>query len=108
VVVAVRKWAERTGNAHGAVLPVLRPHVDTSTTKKVKKKKETILQSITNFTVSYVAASDAVEITFGANETFPSSGQITVLGGLTTAAGGTLSGPAVFTIAKGGKSVGPS
>ena len=58
--------------------------------------------------VSYVAASDAVEITLGAKETFPTGGQLTVLGGLTTASGGTLSGNAVFTISKGGKSIGPS
>ena len=37
--------------------------LDTVTTKKVKKKKETILHPIANFTVSYLAASDAVEIT---------------------------------------------
>jgi hypothetical protein len=65
------------------------------------KKKETIPHSITNFTATYLAASDAVEITLGANETFPTGGQITVLGGLTTASGSTLSGPAVFTISKG-------
>ena len=79
--------------------------VDTITTKKVKKKTVQILHPITKFTVSYVAASDAVEITFGANETFPTGGQLTVLSGLTTASGGTLSGNAVFTISKGGKSV---
>ena len=82
--------------------------IDTVTTKKVKKKKETIPHSITNFTVTYLAASDAVEITLGAKETFPTGGQIMVLGGLSTAAGGTLSGTAVFTISKGGKSVGPA
>jgi hypothetical protein len=82
--------------------------VDTITTKKVKKKKETILHPIAKFTVSYLASSDAVEITLGANETFPTGGQITVLGGLTTSAGGTLNGTAVFTIAKGGRSVGPT
>ena len=82
--------------------------VDTVTTKRAKKKKETIPQPITNFTVSYLAASDAVEITLGTNETFPTGGQITVLGGLTTASGGTLSGPAVFNISKGGKRIGPS
>ena len=82
--------------------------LDTITTKKVKKQKQTILQPITNFTVSYLAASDAVEITLGANETFPTGGQLTVLGGVTTAAGGTLTGNAVFTISKGGKSIEPS
>ena len=82
--------------------------IDTITTKKVKRKKETVLQPITTSTVAYLAASDAVEITFGANETFSTGGQITVLGGLTTAAGGTLTGSAVFTIAKGGQRVRPS
>ena len=82
--------------------------LDTVTTKKVKKKTETILHPITKFTVSYLAASDAVEIKLGATETFPTGGQLTVLGGETTAAGGTLSGPAVFTISKGGKSIEPS
>ena len=77
--------------------------VDTVTTKRVKKKIETILHPIKKFTVSYVAASDAIEIKLGAKETFPTGGQITVLGGLTTASGGTLTGPAVFTISKGGK-----
>ncbi len=79
--------------------------VDTVTTKKIKGKKETILHPITNFAVSYLAASDAVQLTLGSKQTFPTGGQITVLGGLTTASGGALTGPAVFTIAKGGKSV---
>ena len=82
--------------------------MDTTTTKKVKKKTETILHAITKFTVSYIPAIDAVEIKLGATETFPTGGQITVLGGLTTAVGGTLTGPAVFTISKGGKSIEPS
>ena len=82
--------------------------VDTITTKKVKKKTVHILRPITKFTVSYGAASDSVQIAFGASETFPTGGQLTVLSGLTTASGGTLSGNAVFTIAKGGKSIVPS
>jgi hypothetical protein len=43
-----------------------------------------------------------------AMQTFPTGGQITVLGGLLTESGGTLSVPAVFTISKGGKSIKPS
>jgi large repetitive protein len=82
--------------------------IDAVTIKKVKKKKETVLQPIANFAVSYIAASDAVQITLGSNQTFPTGGQITILGGLTTASGATLTGPAVFTIAKGGRSVVPS
>jgi hypothetical protein len=81
--------------------------LDIVTAKKVEKKKETVLHPIMNFTATYLAASDAVEITIGNNDTLPTGGQITVLGGLTTAPGGTLSGPAVFAVSKGGKSVGP-
>ena len=82
--------------------------VVTVTTKKVKKKNKTILHPLTNFTVSYLAASDVVQIRLLANETFPTGGEITVLGGLTTASGGTLTGNATFTISKRGKSVEPS
>ena len=77
--------------------------VDTVTTKKVKGKKVTVLHPIENFAVSYLPASDAVQITLESKQTFPTGGQITILGGLTTASGGELTGPAVFTIAKGGK-----
>ena len=82
--------------------------VDTITFMRVKKQTQRILHPITNSTVSYVAASDAVEITLGAAETFPRGGQITILGGLTSASGGTLTGNAVFTISKGGTRIGPS
>ena len=77
-------------------------------TKKVKKKVEHILHPVTNFTVTYPAASDAVMIAFTGKETFPTGGQLTVLGGLTTASGSTLTGPAVYTISKGAESIGPS
>ena len=83
--------------------------LDTVTTKKVRKKPPLrILHPITNFTAKYVAASSSVQITFGAKETFPTGGQLTVLGGMTTAAGGTLTGNAVYTISKGGKNISPS
>ena len=80
---------------------------DTITTKAVQKKKVTILHPITKFALSDLAPSDAIEITLGAKETFPTGGQITVFGGLANASGGVLSGPAVFTIHEGGKSIGP-
>ncbi len=82
--------------------------LDTITTKKVKKKTTTTQQPITNFKVMYVPASDSVDISFGSNETFPTGGQITVLSGVTTASGGTLTGNAVYTISKGGKIISPS
>ncbi len=82
--------------------------LDAVSIKKVKKNKKTILQPITNFRVSYLVTSDAVEITLGANEKFPTGGQLTVLGGETTATGGTLTGNAVFSISKGGKSIRPA
>ena len=81
--------------------------LDTVTTKKVKKKIETTLHPVANFAVSYIAASDAVQLTFGSKHAFPMGGRITVLPGLTTALGARLAGPAVFMIAKGGKSVLP-
>jgi adhesin/invasin len=83
-------------------------HVFAAGTTTSKKKKGTSLIPITNFSVSYMASNDSVAVTFGAAEAFPAGGQITILGGLTTTAGGTLTGPANFTIAKGGKSIGPS
>jgi hypothetical protein len=72
-------------------------------TRNVETKKETILHPITKFAVAYLAKSDEVEITLGAAETSPTGGQLTVLSGLTTASGSTLTGPAVFAISKGGK-----
>ena len=81
--------------------------LDAFATKKVGKKKQMVLEPISNFTVSYLAASDAVEISLGSHETFPSGGQITVLGNLTTVSGGTLTGNAVYTISKGGKGLAP-
>jgi hypothetical protein len=82
--------------------------IDTITTKKVKKKTKQILHAFTNFTVKYDALSDTVDITLGGKQTFPTGGEITILGGMTTGAGGTLTGNAVYSISKGGKSVSPS
>ncbi len=81
--------------------------IATRTKKKSKKGSQTISPLITNFTVSYVPASDAVEIAFTATETFPTGGQITVLGGLTTVSSTTLTGNVVYAISKGEKSVTP-
>ena len=77
-------------------------------TKKVKKKVTHILKPITNFTVSYVAANDAVDIAFSGTETFPTGGQITVLNGVTSASGGALAGTTVFTIAPKGNTISPA
>ncbi len=82
--------------------------IDTLTIKKSKKTVKHILHPIQNFTVSYVADSDAVQLTLGSRQTFPKGGQITVLAGLSNSSGGALFGPVVFTIAKGGKSIVPS
>ena len=79
--------------------------LDTVTTKRVKGKIETILHPIKKFTVGYVAASNAIEVKLGSAQAFPTGGQLTVLGGMTTASDSTLSGPAVFKISQGGKSI---
>jgi hypothetical protein len=81
--------------------------VDAITSKKVKRTVEPILHPIANFSVTYAAASDAVTITFQGKETFPTGGQITVLGVVTTESGGPPGENLVFTIARGGGSVEP-
>jgi hypothetical protein len=57
-----------------------------------------ILHPITNLTVSYAPASEAVTIMVSGKETFPTGGQLTVLGGLTGASGAPLAGTTEFTI----------
>jgi hypothetical protein len=96
------------GDGSGTSPLALSGKIDSMTTIKDRRKKETTLHPITKFTVSYLAASDAVEITLGAEDTFTTGGQITVLSDLTNRSGTTLSGSAVFTIAEGGKSIGPA
>ena len=56
--------------------------IDTVTTKKVKGKKVTILHPIENLAVSYLPASDTVQITLGSRaRAVPDGGQLTILGG---------------------------
>ena len=74
----------------------------------MKKKTQQIPHPFTNFTVTYDASTDSVDIMLGSTQTFPTGGELTVLGGMTTSAGGTLTGNAVYSISKGGKSVSPS
>ena len=86
--------------------------LDTITTKRVKKKVERTLHPITNFTVSYTAASDSVTLTLAGKQAFPTGGQLTVLGGssggIRGPSGAPLGGNTVFTISKGGKKIGPA
>ncbi len=93
-------------NASAAINPA-NYQVATVSTKKVKKKVQHILHPIPGFTVSYGASDDSVTIHLARPEKFPNGGQITFLGGLTSASGGTLSGTSVFAISKGGKSIVP-
>jgi Right handed beta helix region len=81
--------------------------VETLSTRKVKKKLEHILHPISGFKVSYDAVGDSVTITLGRPEKFLTGGQVTVLGGVMSASGGPLSGPTIFAISKGGKSIVP-
>jgi hypothetical protein len=81
--------------------------VDTVRAKRVKKKVEEIVHPITNFTVSYGPESDTVTITFTRKVTFPTGGQITVLGGVVSASGGQLRGPTQLTIAPDGRRIEP-
>jgi hypothetical protein len=82
--------------------------VATMTTKKIKGKISQIPKPITNFIVSYLAANDAVEITLGGKQTFPTGGQISLLEGLTSASGGKLEGTTMFNISRKGTTISPA
>jgi hypothetical protein len=77
-----------------------------NTIERVKNKVVRVLQPITNFTVTYSAASHSVTIHL-AGQSFPSGGKLTVRSGITAASGSILSGNTVFTISAGGKTILP-
>ena len=62
----------------------------------------------TGFTVTYTPASDSVTLELAGAQSFRTGGQITVLPGVTGDSGSALIGTTVFTIAPGGKKIGPS
>jgi len=70
--------------------------LDTVTTKKAKKKVMRIMHPISNFTVSYNAASDSVNLALVGTQPFPTGGQLTIVsgpsGGVTGASGAPLGG----------------
>jgi RHS repeat-associated protein len=82
------------------------------TTKKVKKKTTTILKPITNFTVSYNASSETVNLTLIGTQAFSTGGKLTVVGtppnGVSGASGAPLAGTTVFAISKKGNAITPS
>jgi hypothetical protein len=86
--------------------------LDTVATKKVKKTVKHILHPITNFTVSYSAASDSVDLALIGTQAFPTGGQLTIVsgpsGGVTGASGAPVSGTTVFAISKKGNTITPS
>jgi hypothetical protein len=82
------------------------------TTKKVKKKTTTILKPITNFTVSYNASSETVNLTLIGTQAFSTGGKLTVVGtppnGVSGASGAPLAGSTVFAISKKGNTITPA
>jgi hypothetical protein len=86
--------------------------LDTITTKKVKKKVTTILHPITNFKVSYVPATDSIDLTLIGKQTFPTGGQLTIVnripGGVAGASGAPLGGNTVLAISKKGSTIRPT
>ena len=78
-------------------------------TKKVKKRKVTSLQALTNFTVSYNDTNDSVSLRFINQPNFKTGGEITVLGGptngVTDVFGSFVSGNRMLKISPGGKSI---
>ncbi len=83
--------------------------VDTVTVKRVRMHTQRVLHPINGFSVAYNPAGDSVTLTFAGNQTFPSGGQITVVGGpsggVTGASGAALVGKRVFTISRGGRNL---
>ena len=55
--------------------------LDSISTKKVRKKTTTILHPITGFTVSYIQATDSVDLKLIGTQAFPTGGRLTVLSG---------------------------
>ncbi len=82
--------------------------LDNVTTKKVKKKVTTILKPITKFTISYVSATDTVDLNLIGTQAFATGGQLTVESGVTGATGAPVGGTTVFAISKKGNTITPS
>ena len=76
--------------------------VDSAITKRVKKKRTTVLQPV-NFTAAYNASTNSVTLTIKGKQPFAKGGQIKVIAtppnGVTSEAGGLLdANDTVFTI----------
>ena len=73
------------------------------------KKTKTILHPITNFTVSYVAGTDTVDLSLIGTQAFASGGQLTVVkSGVMGASDAALAGSTVFAISKKGTTISPT
>ena len=81
----------------------------TVTTKKVKKKTTTILHPIAGFIVSYITATDTVDVNLIGTQTFPTGGGLTIVStpsrGVTSTSGLPISGKTTFAISKNGKTI---
>jgi hypothetical protein len=86
--------------------------VDAVIRRKGKKKAQPILQPITGFTVVYSPATDSVTLTLAGRPTFPTGGQVTVVGGTPGGVSGASSAapgrPSVFSISPEGRSITPA
>ncbi|MBW4048942.1 MAG: hypothetical protein HIU89_13745 [Proteobacteria bacterium] len=79
--------------------------LDTVTSKRTKRGVSRILHPVNGFSVTYEPASDSATIDVVRPNAFRTGGQLTVLPGVD---GGGLVGTTVFSIARGGRSLGPS
>ena len=86
--------------------------VDLVVIKAAKKKKITVLQPLTGFTVLYNEANESVRLTFTSQQTFKNGGRITLLGGplngVTSSSGAFLTGNRTLAISPGGKRITPA
>jgi hypothetical protein len=84
--------------------------LDSISTKKVKKKVETVLHPVAIQSATYSASTNSVTlVTKATKTTFPKGGQLTVIGspsgGVESAAGAFPAGNAVFTISANARSI---
>jgi hypothetical protein len=68
----------------------------------------TILKPITKFTVSYVPATDTVDLNLIGTQAFATGGRLTVESGVAGASGAPVGGTTVFAISKKGNTITPS
>ncbi|WP_442404980.1 choice-of-anchor Q domain-containing protein [Mycobacterium sp.] len=78
--------------------------IGTYVTKHVRRKRVQVLQPV-GFTVSFNASNNSVKLLLSGKQAFTKGGQITLMAGISSAAGAFLGNNAVYNISPGGGSI---